>query len=76
MLNRFGGESGSANPRRWRTQGLGVLDFGFLHIGQGCLNLSHSGSGCPRVSGANGSASNPRKNTEHMATPAYRIGSS
>ncbi len=34
------------------------------------VKYSHSGSGCPRVSGAKGRASNPRKKTEHMATPA------
>ena len=34
------------------------------------IPILHSGSGCPRVSGAKGRASRPRKNTEHMATPA------
>ena len=34
----------------------------------------HSGSGWPRVSGANGRARRPTKKTEHMATPASRAG--
>ncbi len=32
--------------------------------------IGHSGSGFPRVSGANGRASRPIKNTAHIVTPA------
>ena len=35
----------------------------------------YSGSGFPFVSGANGSAARPTRNTRHMVTPAGRMGS-
>jgi hypothetical protein len=37
--------------------------------------MLYSGSGFPLVSGANGNAASPTRNTRHMVTPAYRIGS-
>jgi hypothetical protein len=37
---------------------------------------AYSGSGRPFVSGANGSAAKPTRNTRHIVTPAYRSGSS
>lgn len=36
---------------------------------------SHSGSGCPRVSGAKGRTASPIRKTLHIVTPAQRIGS-
>lgn len=38
-------------------------------------NASQSGSAFPLVSGANGSTARPIRNTRHIVTPAYRIGS-
>ena len=38
--------------------------------GSSVINLTYSGSGCPLVSGANGKAAKPTRNTRHMVTPA------
>ena len=41
----------------------------------GDAKCAHSGSGRPFVSGMNGTVASPIRNTRHIVTPAYRIGS-
>ena len=49
---------------------IGIIDSSPLRPA-----LLHSGRGCPLVSGAHGSAARPTRNTRHIVTPAYRMGS-
>ena len=52
-----------------------VVLLEWLPGGRALSELNHSGSGCPLVSGRNGSASSPSRNTVHIVMPAYRMSS-
>ena len=57
-----------------RTEGATACSPPRVRHGMDSPAIDHSGNGSSLVSGANGNATSPTRNTAHMVTPAYRIG--
>src|SRR5580658_669301 len=74
-LTEFGSHHLCSLPEPSPTGIRGATERAWPSKESGCLHESHSGNGSPFVSGANGRVASPIKNTRHIVTPAYRIGS-